>query len=982
MRRRATMAARLLGALAALALLAPAASAARISIDASADPDSRLEIRTVSLPDGTEVALYVLTGEGLVVRIDADELLADHVEVDLTNRLVRVIGPGTFTAGDEKVTGDDLIIDLRAESFSGDDVIIVTQAIDVRGDRASRVPGLIRVAMGFFSPCTRCGQELEDYAFRAAEIEIYPGDRLVAYDVTVLIRGASVLALPMMVLPLAPPDRQPRLEYATGDATNRARIAVNWPYAAGADAYGDVGLRYYADVLPGGSALGDLLLGGSVVTSYLGGSLFHRYYTDRGKGEFSVDFTPSFLTYGPTGTAAAATGRTDPLFKVVFSYADEAVLGPPQTSLLVRRDDTRRPRIWEAEYVTVRLQDGVRGSFTSRLFHDLDPADAVGTPSYASRTEPLQTLGRMRVEPESLPADLGLFRLERLYVDLGAFQDRSNALNRSAAERPIWSGGRAVESHALALTPLDLWWGARLEGRTDFTGFYYDTAERQVEWLSHLTLRQQLGGAGDLALTYNRDVREGETPFRFDVFPYRNRSDLRARLLLAPLPWLRFEQLGGYVIVDDRDPGQVGWAPLESTLTLLGNLNWITLTVRNSYDLKAPDPGSIDATLALEARGAFSASLEVKHSEDLLMTPDRLTGEPRDTSQTSVKASAGVTGVVSVSAATAFRYAPPTPPAGTPPDHFDDLEVKLTLGTLAHTDATPGLALTYARDLDRGRVSAFGVEAAATLGALQFDASERISLPTGQVASSRLRLAWPGVAAAQAEGLLWLPTDWLGLPQPAPYARPLTFTLEDAPLAERPSWQVRFATQVDPGSAPAGQDLGYRNSVLTGRVLLVDEVVGPARFSVDGFVELLWADDRQPTTYLRRANLGFGVDLFERVGLQGTLGYGGSYDFAAQAVASGRLTLQEVALVARPTDDIYLGAVFNEVWDLTGSDPNYPAFNLQPRFVVVWNRCCWALYGSWDSKSGALSVTLTTPGSTQGVGHVFETGWIIPRREP
>ncbi len=973
---------RCLVALVLAAALGPCAWAARISIDGSADPDSRLEIRSITLPDGTEVALYVLSGKGMVVRIDADELIADHVEVDLTNRVVRVIGPGSFTTGGESVTGEDLIIDLRAESFVGDDVLIVTDAIDVTGDRASRVPGLIRVAMGFFSPCTRCGQDLEDYAFEADRIEIYPGDRLVAYEVTVLIRGAAVLNLPLMVLPLAPPDRQPRLEYVTGDANNRARLAINWPYAAGADAYGDVGFRYYADVLPGGSAFGDALLGGSVLESYLGASLDHRYYTERGKGEFFVDYTPAFLSYGPTGTIAPPTGKLDPLFTVRFSYDDEAVLGPPQTSLLIARDDARRPRLWEGSYSTVRVEEGVRGTFSTQVFYDLDPSDGVTTPSYANRQVPLQTFARLHVEPDTVPLDFGVLQVERLFLDLGAFQDRSNALNRSAAVSPISSAGRVVESHALSLTPLDLWWGARVDGRTDFTGYYYDTAERQVEWLSNVTLQQSFGRVGNLGLTYTRDVREGETPFRFDLFPYRNRSDVRSQLRLDPLPWLRFEQSGGYVLVDDRDKAQVGWAPLESTLTLLNNLDWISLTVRNSYDLKTPDPGTIDATLVLNARGTVSASLEVKHSEDLLMTPDRLTGELRDTSQTSIKAAAGVAGIVDVSVTTAYRYAPPTPPAGEPPDHFDDLEVKVTLGTLAHTDSIPGLAVTYARDLDLGRVSAFGVEAAATVGPLQFDASERISLPSGQLSYSKLGLAWPGVAAAQADGLLWLGTDWLGLPQPGPYSRPLAFSLEDAPLLDRPSWQVRYATLLDPSVAPVGADYGYRNSTLTGRVLLVDEVLGPSRFSVDGFVELLWADDRQPSTYLRRANLTFGVDLFERVGLQGTVGYAGSYDYAAEAVNSGRLTLQELALMVRPLDDLYVGAVFNEVWDLTSNDPSYPAFNLQPRFVLVWNRCCWALYGSWDSKSGAVSVTLTTPGATQGVGHVFDTGWIIPGREP
>src|SRR5690606_28441561 len=54
----------LLAALASLALLG-SAHAARIVIDAAEDPDSRLEIRTVTLPGGEEVQIYVLEGKGL-----------------------------------------------------------------------------------------------------------------------------------------------------------------------------------------------------------------------------------------------------------------------------------------------------------------------------------------------------------------------------------------------------------------------------------------------------------------------------------------------------------------------------------------------------------------------------------------------------------------------------------------------------------------------------------------------------------------------------------------------------------------------------------------------------------------------------------------------------------------------------------------------------------------------------------------------------
>ncbi len=953
--------------------LAPFAAAARIGIDASEDPDSRLEIRTVTLPGGEEVQLYVLIGEGLRLTIDDDVLEADHVEVDLTERLVRVIGFGRYTSGTETVEGDGLIIDLRDESFAGDDVLIVTEAIDVRGDRASRVPGLIRVAMGQFSPCTRCGQDIEDYGFEADRLEIYPGDRLVAYDVTVLIRGAAIMTLPIMVLPIGPQDRQPRFELVTGTATDRARITLGWPYVAGPDAYGDVGIRYYADVQPGASGIGDALLGGAVLRSYVGGFVDHRFYTERGKGNFHVDYTPSFHT---------PTGPTERLFVVRFAYADEEVVGPPRTTVLVERDDARRLRLWEATLVHQAVTQGLRGTFSSQVYLDLDPSDAVTTPSYAGRTVPLMTISRLQLEPEDLRSvDLGVLRIERLLLDLGVFEDRSNSINRSAALTPVITAGRVVEGHTLSLLPLPLWSGASVEGRTAFTGYYYTTAERQVEWLSSVTARQRFWDVGNLSLTFTRDVREGETPFRFDLFPYRSRTDLRSALRLDPWPWLRFEQTGGYVFVDDRNPGEVGWLPLVSTATILGDLDWFTLTLRNEYDLEEGDPGSLEATALLRTRGTFSASLEVTHAQDLSVRPDRLTGAPRDTTQTSVEATAGVTGVVELSVSTAYRYDPPLPAPGEPLDHFDDLSVRLTLGTLRHDDAVPGLAVTYARDLDAGRVSAFEVAAAATLGPLQFDASERISLPTGRLARSQLRLAWPGVAAVQADGLMWLPTEWLGLPQPDPYVRNLSFTIEEAPERGSANWQVRFTTRIDPALGEPG-GYGYRNSTLTGRVLLNDQVVGPVRFSVDGFAELLWQDDVQPSTYLRRANLRFGVDVYERVGLQGTIGYSGQYDLAAAEVTSGRLSLQEVALVVRPIDSLYLGAVVTDVWDLTGNDPNQPAFNLQPTFVVVWNRCCWALYGSWNTANGALSITLTTPGADQGVGNVFDTGWIIPRRQP
>ncbi len=952
----------------AVLLLAGWAGAARIVIDASHDPDSRLEIRTVTLPGGEEVQLYVLIGNGLTVTIDDDVLTADHVEFDLTNRLVRVVGRGSFTKDGETVEGDDLVIDLSRESFEAGDVLIVTEQIDVKGDAASRVPGLIRVAAGEFSPCSRCDQETEDYGFEAARIELYPGDRLVAFDVTVLIRAQPAFELPLLVLPLGPEDRRPRLHYQTGTAQERALIELTWPYVAGPDAYGDVTLRYLADVTPGGSPLGDALLGGAVERSYFGVRLDHDFYTSRGAGDLIIDFMPGF---------EESEGWEPPEWSVRFAYADDEVLGPPTTELLLLRDDATRPFIWEASLRARRVAYGLDAVLSSQVFIDLEPGDGVDRPSYAGTRTPLNTPVRLELRPEQESLSVGPVTVERLLLDLGAFEDSSNPINRSAALTETLSSGRVVESHALRLEPIGLWAGARLEARTDFTGYYYGTAERQVDWSTRATATQSFSATGSLSVTFTRDVTEGETPFRFDVIPYRSRTDLLGSLLLDPTPWLRLQQRGGYVFLDDRDPEQEGWAPLETTLTLLRGVDWITLSARNVYDLEDGDPGVIDVDLGLRSRGPLRLSVDVSHVEDLAVRPDRITGEPTDDSETSLDLSVSLRGAFELSVDTAYRYAPPPPPAGEPADHFDDLRVRLTLGTLGQDDAVPGLSLEYARDLDVGRVSGFGVELSAKLGPVELYGLERLSMPGSRIAQSRLRVEWPGIAAAEARGLEWLPPGAIGLEPPEPYARDLEFSVEDAPVAGTPEWRVAFSTRHDPSLL--GGTGGLRGSTLTGRALLDSRVVGPARLSVDGFAELAWRDDLQPVTYLRRANLEFAVDLYERVGLQGTLGYAASFSSVAEEVTSARLSLTDVALVVRPLDELYLGLVLDDVWDLTGDDPNR-LVQFRPEFTVVWNRCCWALYGSWNSATGAVSITLTTPGAEQGIGQVFDTGWIIPRR--
>lgn len=970
----------LLACVLGVALLGSCAHAVKITIDTGGDPNSRLEIRTLTLPDGSQAELYVLEGKHVHVTIGDSELVADHVEFDLTNRVVRVVGFGRYTSGGQTVVGNDLVIDISHESFQAKDVIISTSQLDVTGDSASRVPGQISILSGHFSPCSRCDQSVEDYGFDAKRILLYPGDRLVAHDVTVLLRGKELFTLPLLVVPLARPDRRPRLSLTAGTATVRAELTASWPYVMGPNAFGEVNVHYYADVAPGASnGIENYLLGGKVETSYLGGGFDHRFYTDRGKGEFKVEYSPFDLQRNADGTVARASKGQDTL-QFDLHYATDESLGPPAQSFSLRRDDTVRERIWEYAWSTTAQSSGLLGTFSTQGFVDLQPGDDVSTPSYASRTVPLWTVGRLQVKPSDLQGyTFGPFQVQSALLDLGVFRDTSNPTNRSAAATPTFTSARALDSYALVMRDTSPWAGMAVNGKSVFTGKYYGTGERLIDWNMGLTAEQRIESVGSLSLTVSRDTTQGETPFVFDSVPLRTKTETSATLLLDPLAWASVEVDGGYVFVDNRDPNSRGIQPVKSTLRLFGPTPWIDASITNSYDIKNHDPGTIDTSVELKPAGSVEADLKLEHVQDLKVTPDRLTGVPTDATHTFGSASLSYPGVVAVSASTGYTYQPPQPIPGEPPQHWDPLDLSVTFGTLQQNDGIPGLKLTYERDLNAGTVTDLSLSATAPLGPLQFSASETLGFPLGTVASSALRLAWPGILALEADGLGWLPPDWLGFPGDPTATRPLTFRVEDAPAHRAPVWQVRYVTVYDPALGSAG---GYRNTDLTTRAVLTDTQMGPANFSVDLFTDLPLHDDLQAVSYLRRASLVFGLDLFERVGLQGSLGYNGSYSSATQQVTGRLLTIGDLSLIVRPVNDLYIGAVLNDTWDLTGNDPNAPPFNLQPTFVVAWNRCCWALYGSWNSANGQIKVALTTPGSQTGLLQIFDTGLTLPEAKP
>lgn len=965
-----------------LLALAAWAAAATVTIDAGDDPDARLELRRTRLPSGVEVELIVLTGREVRLTVDDVVVTGGRLELDVAGRLVRVIGPGSFTAGEERLEGRDLELRLDEERVRAIDAVVFTSAIDVRGELAERLPGQLTFAEGLASPCSRCGQEVLDYAFRAARMILFPGDRLVGYEVDVLVRDAVVLRLPLLVLPLARGDRSPQLTIASGSLARRAQVAVRWPYVAGPDALGTFTVRYLAEVDPrDASGLAGRVLGGAVEASAWGFELDHRVFDDVGSGVVRIAVEPA-RPGREAGGALPARAPEDARWSVRLAYQTEPTDGggTPAVRAEAVRDDLRTPGRWTYQLALTGADPdalfgvGLRGRFDSQGFVDADPdVDPRTPPVYADRATARRTPLRVRLDPIDLaPLQLGSLRITAATLDLGLFEDLANPVNRRAAALGTVSDARALLGHALTLGPWSPWTGLRLEGDNRFEGRYYAAGERAVSWRSRISATQTLGQVATLSASLQREVEEGETPFRFDAAVARSRTEARFSVEARPAPWISLRSDGGYVLVENRRPETVGWAPLTTRLTLFADVPWIDAAVEHRWPILEEDPGTLRATLSLQGRRA-PADLRValEHLQDLRV-PD---ADPRVSETfTRVTWRAAAERVFALDVAATYRPEP-APDAQGRVRTIDPLDLRLELGSLRAGDERPGVRLAAPFDVELSRFERLDVDLRARIGPLEVEARERIELPAGRVGDARIGVAWEGVARFEARGLIWLPPAWLGH-EDEPRVRTLSVQLRE----ERPSgpgrWELGWRSTLDPSLG----DGGRRDTLFEVRVALLQDTWGPWLIGLEGLAEWALRDDRQSEPYLRRASLLFGADAWERVGLQGRLSYQGVYDPLREDLARSELTISDLTLALRLSDAWLLGARLQDVWELTGTDAARSPWNVRPEVFFVWDRCCWALAGSWNAATGAVRVVLTGPGAEGGgLEQVLDTPWALPR---
>lgn len=469
----------------------------------------RLELR-----EEGEEEVYVLVGNPVRLEREGERIEARRVVYNRTRRKLYLMEGVRYQDREgRRIEAEELQLDLEDESFDALEVRIEAKGLLLTGPLCQRAAGAILLQRGYATPCAGCGQAVPDYAFRAEEVVLYPGDRVVARKVTLLLQEKPLLELPVLLLFLS--ERRPRLEVGQ-----------------------DEGGVYFKAALPYAGELG------------LGFTLLH-YYQGRGYGfgfdHFGVGEAKEryFFLHTPPDT---------------FQYRGGYGLKRPEFALsaLLERDDTREKLSrFRLEVLLPGTPKPTNWRYALRLegFLDHDPA-----------TPPPRTLKRLpELEVQSPPLQEGPFRLQAGLL-LGYYEAETNPLNRSArALGPYAGAGRALFSHSESLT-LTPWQGGRFSAENAFRGFYYTTAnpdgelERQVDWTTRASFRQALGGFS-LEAGYLRSVQEGESPFRFDALPQRRTHQATLGLGFQERPL-------ALVLKGGRDLEKGAYLPLEAEARL------------------------------------------------------------------------------------------------------------------------------------------------------------------------------------------------------------------------------------------------------------------------------------------------------------------------------------------------------------------------------------------------------------------------------
>ena len=296
----------------------------------------------------------------------------------------------------------------------------------------------------------------------------------------------------------------------------------------------------------------------------------------------------------------------------------------------------------------------------------------------------------------------------------------------------------------------------------------------------------------------------------------------------------------------------------------------------------------------------------------------------------------------------------------------------------------PGVRLFYNRDLDLGETQELGYEATGRYGPIEVRLEQTFDFDNDNADDTLYSLTWEDTVSLEATGYTLVPPSFFGLEVDPESEADFSVSLRDETQEDNDdTWSLTYSTTYDRDLATlSGGVGGYKDTQLTFLVDLPSTYfstgLGDIGFRIDFSAELFLADAELSRTYLNGAELTLFSDFFSRVGLQGNLQYDGAV--SGDELTTSTLRFEEFGVTTRITNELYVSALLDDFWDLTGNNPAQSPYNFQPTLYVTWNRCCWALYGSLDTEDGTLSLALGFPGEEEGFEQSIDTPLALPRR--
>lgn len=451
-------------------------------------------------------SLVVLEGRPVILVRDGQTLSARRVIYDRKARRLTLSGQVRYTDDQGRtIEAEELVLFVGDESLVATNVKVRSGDFDFESPFAYRSQGQITMRAAYFSPCLAKGQNPPDYAFFAQQVTLFPGDRIVARGVWVSLFGQKELYLPVLVIFTG--KRAPRV-YLGQSAVDGIVAGADLPYVT-KNGLGFTLLRYFEKR---GVGVGlDHWGAGSAYEHYRFLYLPPEPGKDRGTLSLSLEYRKEEEGW---------SGR--------FSLARDDVVVPGRFTLSaeVKKTDPDDPFV----------------RFSIERILDTDPAapppwGLFKGPEVEVAYRKARRLGDLTISGRAI---------------VGGYEGESNPLNRSARrEGPRIGAGRVYLEHHERYAPR-LGSGLAFRLQNDFVGYYYSTAERQINWRTTARLSRRLGSF-ELGANLERWVREGETPFIFDRIPTRRTIELS--------PYLRYRQnpltlsiSGGMVVRPKRPP--------------------------------------------------------------------------------------------------------------------------------------------------------------------------------------------------------------------------------------------------------------------------------------------------------------------------------------------------------------------------------------------------------------------------------------------